>query len=151
MNKAMSEKISSVDWYAKELPSELSKIIESGFCESDEGIFIAALRKKSTNVSKKDFPDRTGYECFVNSIHIDDFVGSNYLAYACLFVEKIFECWRSNRNAGVIQAIISSDDLGAVVKLHFLRAGEAWLDSNLETYEEGILVADSLTIRICER
>lgn len=148
MNKKMAEEMRCIDWGNRELPSSLSELITPGFCEQDGCIFFVSLRVRDTNATTSDFPDKTGYECFVNSIHIDDFVQFDYLPYACLFVETCFAMWRRSGIRGDIKAIISSDELGALVKFHLVRDSETWVDQDLEKYEDGILVVDSTSMTL---
>jgi hypothetical protein len=142
MNRNMAMKIESINWGNKTLPPELSTLLRSGFREGEGCIFLASLAG-STNASLSNFPDRTGYECFINSIHVDDYVQNDYLLYACLFVEGLFNAWSYRNATSPISAIISCDDLGATVKFHLTRKGESWISEELEKYEEAILVADS--------
>lgn len=124
----------------------LLELLASGFFIDDGCAFLAALQTRGGNSRLDSFPDRTGYECFINSIHIDDYVASDFVLQACLFVEALFESWRGVEGTGCrkLQAIISCDEFGAVVKFCLVRDGESWLSDDLEKYEEGILVADSL-------
>ena len=87
--------------------------------------------------------DKTGYECFINSVHVDDYVQCDYVAYACLFAEALLSTWRHSGARDIAQAIISSDEFGAVVKFHVARSGESWVNEELEKYEQALLVADS--------
>lgn len=130
------------------LPLELAKVVDQGFLLKDDFVILAALSKINTNATVGDFPDKTGYECFINSIHIDDYVDSNYLAYACLFVENCFAEWRRGGRAGNIIAIISNDDFGAVIKFHLMRNSESWVGPDLDEYEDAVLVADSTLISL---
>ncbi|MFC5769825.1 hypothetical protein [Thauera sinica] len=98
-------------------------------------------------MSSQDFPDKTGYECFVNSVHIDDYVSAEYLTYAFIFVEDCFASWeREGRNESLL-AIVVCDEFGAVVKLHVARDGESWTGNDLEKYEEGILIVREDKVR----
>ena len=148
MNNKMANEICLIDWNQKKLPSILSEIVFTGFRKENDCFCLDALTKGKTNVTYSDFPDKTGYECFINSIHIDDFIDSNYLAYACLFVEDCFDMWRRSGFQEKLQAIISSDEFGSLVKLHIVRKGEAWVSDELEQYEESILVADSTVLTL---
>lgn len=143
MNKKMSVELDNINRDCKTLPSELSELISQGFCIREGCTLLAALAKGSTNVSAGDFPDKTGYECFINSVHVDDYVQSNYLDYACLFAEALLNAWRKSSTSDTAIVIVSSDEFGAVVKLHVTRSGEAWVSNDLERYEEAIFVADS--------
>lgn len=148
MNKKMMAEMKSVNWANLKLSPKLSKLIELGFYELDDCTFCVAFASLATNATVKDFPDKTGYECFVNSIHIDDFVESDYLAHACMFVEGFFNVWRQRKKKQIIRAIISSNKSGAVVKFHVIREGESWTDQDLEKYEDAVLVAESSLIEL---
>jgi hypothetical protein len=148
MNKKMATQIQHLNRNGGALPEALFQLAKSGFFEREGCIFLASLATAHTNVSARDFPDKTGYECFINSIHMDDHVQEHYLYYACLFVEKLFLAWRIRSPNEVARAIISSDDSDAVVKFHTLREHESWVSEDLEKYEESILVADSSTLSL---
>lgn len=130
------------------LPSELAEMVGEGFVTQDGSLLLRSLSRINTNVALTDFPDRTGYECFINSIHVDDFVSGDYLAIACLLIETFFHEWRRYGQPGVIRAILSCDDLGAVVKIHLARPGEDVVAENIEGYEDAILVADSSEVTL---
>jgi hypothetical protein len=151
MNKRMAKEMDGVTWRDRPLPHELSALVAQGFEELDGCVFLASLKKAGTNAKQEDFPDKTGYECFINSIHIDDFVQSDCLAFACLFIEACFSAWKQSGISGDLTAVISDDESGAVVKLHRARSDEFWVSSDLENYrEEAVLVAhsSSMTIKI---
>jgi len=143
MNKKMSHALHSINRDIKVLPPELSTLIEQGFCIRDGCILLAALADQGTNVTLHDFPDKTGYECFINSFHVEDYVKNDYLSYAYLFVEVLLNAWVTLNKNDRATAIVSSDESGTVVKLHVSREGESWLADNLEGYEEAILMVDS--------
>ncbi|WP_155953880.1 hypothetical protein [Pseudomonas sp. URIL14HWK12:I7] len=143
MNGKMKKELEGVDRVERQLPSSLADIAAAGIIENGGCFLLSALASKSTNAAESDFLDRTGWECFVNSIHIDDFAESDYLFNAILFVRSVFGEWARRRYGGGFQSIISSDEFGSVVKFHFLRDGESWVGSDLEKYEESILLVDS--------
>ncbi|WP_417695732.1 hypothetical protein [Pseudomonas sp.] len=143
MNEKMRMDLKEVDRGGRQLPSSLSVFVARGITERAGCFFLAALVDKKTNAVEADFLDRTGWECFVNSIHVDDFATSDYLLNACLFVQSIFRAWKRRGYPGTFQAIISNDEYGSVVKFHLLRNGESWVGSDLEDYEDSILLVDS--------
>ena len=145
-NKKFKEVVGGISRGEESLAESLLDLLAGGFVIDDGCAFLAALKTRGGNSRLDSFPDRTGYECFINSIHIDDYVASDFVLQACLFVETLFESWRGAEGTGCrkLQAIISCDEFGAVVKFCLVRDGESWLSDNLEEYEEGILVADSL-------
>ncbi|WP_143219491.1 hypothetical protein [Achromobacter xylosoxidans] len=138
----MKETLASAVWKGGKTPEKLFDMLRSGFSIENECVFLASLATKRRNVSGDNFPDKTGWECFVNSIHIDDYCTSAYVLNSIIFLDDLFKKWRE-RKEGVLQAIVSSDEFGAIVKFHLLRDGESWVDQNLEKYEDPILVVDS--------
>jgi hypothetical protein len=90
-----------------------------------------------------DFPDRTGYECFVNHVHIDDYVSDAsppaLAALGVAFAERL--CDALTAHGGKFAVIVSSDDTSCSVRFHRLRDGEQRVADNLESYrDEGVLV-----------
>ena len=144
VNKKFKEVVGGIRRGA--LAENLLELLASGVVIDDGCVFLAALKARGGNSRLDSFPDRTGYECFINSIHIDDYVASDFVLQACLFVEALFESWRGVEVTGCrkLQAIISCDEFEAVIKFCLVRDGESWLSDDLEKYEEGILAADSL-------
>ena len=143
MNKKMSDLINDMSCKTKSLPADLSNHISMGFCKRNGCQLLSALSNKQVNVDLNNFPDKTGYECFFNSVHIDDYVESNYLDNAFLFIDELFKAWRQHDKNELLNAIVSKDEFGLVVKFHLERIGESWVSDNLEKYEDAILIVDS--------
>lgn len=143
LNATMRGVLSSDIPAADGLPPELLEISTDGFREADGCVVLDALFRRGVNAGVDDFPDRTGFECFVNSIHIDDYVDARYLSTAFLFVDACLARWRKQGLSGTMRAIVSCDEFGANVKFHLAREAESWLAEDLEGYEDPILVVDS--------
>jgi hypothetical protein len=114
---------------------------EPEIVEIDGCVFLSEEYSRSKSVCLRDFPDRTGYECFVNHIHMPGGSKSDLL--------KLFERIVALRNAlqrlhdGNFEMIISVADEKATLRFHKYRAGERWLNDNLDGYgEEGILAIE---------
>ena len=143
MNSEMLGKYNQLSFLNVELNHGLSEIIASGFEEKNGCFFLKECINIVSNVSVNNFPDKTGYECFINSINIDDYVQEDYLAQGIYFVQKVFHQWDKLKNNHMLIAILSLDDFGLKVKFHVQRLGESWLADELEDYEESILMVDS--------
>lgn len=143
MNERMRKELVGISLEGKNLPSGLSELLELGFFEMNGCVFIQSLKDKCLSVSQASFPDKTGLECFVNSVHIDDYVEFDFISYALLFIEKCFELWRVSAGGGKLAVIMSGDEFGVVVKFHILREGESWLCANIEEYDDAVFCADS--------
>lgn len=125
------------------LPAELSKLAAGGFFEQNGIHFLSCLEPLARSAVLSDFVDRTGYECFVNSIHVDDYVSDDFLGCAIDFADQLFVAWRNSGVDAVLNVIVSCDETGAVVRCHSSRKGERWLAANLDGYDEAVLVVDS--------
>jgi len=139
-NKAMESLLADLPHVVME--GELERIARSDFVERDGCIFIAALNPQS-HMSLDSFPDRTGYECFVNSVHIDDYVSDDLLATAISWLSLVLDQWNKFGLPGVLQGSVSTDEFGATVKVYVLRPNEPWLGDDLEGYEQAVLTVNS--------
>ena len=144
MNKKMINLINKTNHAGSQLPKELEDLIDQGFVEEDGCFFIFSQFEKMTNASKSNFQDKTGHECFINSIHIDDFVKKDYIINSLLFVNSIFCKLPADKNK--IKAIVVADDAGALVKIHSIREGEFWIDDNLDEYADAVFTAEFIDI-----
>lgn len=144
MNRQMSTVYSQISLADYKLDRTLLEIAESGLGRKEDCFFIEKCINIDTNASLDDFPDKTGYECFINSINIDDYVDCDYLLQGVMFTRKIFSLWNDLGENQKLIANFSLDEFGLKVKFHLERSGEQWLSDELEDYEESILVVDSL-------
>jgi hypothetical protein len=143
LNHRMAAEIGGSEWSDHPLPSELGAVAAKGFIETDGCYFLEELFQNGASVSQRDFPDQTGYECFINSVHVDDYVEGCYLAVALHFAETLLTVWRQRGLPKTLNVIVSSDEMGAVVKCHVVRDGQSWLAEDLNKYEEAIMKVDS--------
>jgi len=119
------------------LSPELSRVLAGGFVEERGCVLLASEAHNSAWTRVADTHDETGYECFINHLHIESL--QEALELARRLIEALAE-----RFTGRFAVIVSFDGREATVRFHRLRAGQAWLSDNLEEYEEGIAVLDSI-------
>lgn len=114
-------------------------MMNSTLLEVEGCVFLKALFE-ADHSGRQSFPDDTGYECFVNHIHMDDFVDDNLVSAGIVFLNEI--SIRLNRQLPNRQftGIISADNEGCVVRFHSIRPGEQWVGDDLEAYEEAVCV-----------
>ena len=137
----------------KSLNRKLAELLDSGFTRADGCVLHAAQEKLRGNATLEDFPDRTGYECFVNHIHVEDYLdGSDIfgqvarLGQGIAFGYNLKEKLSSFSANESFRVIVSSDESSCSVRFHVIRNGEEWLSSDLDSYEnEAILVIDTCT------
>src|SRR5262249_56664019 len=104
-----------------------------------------------------DFPDRTGYECFVNHIHIDDYVSEDIVNQSIGYASKVLHKWNDEKFDGELISIISVSKKNecsrrdeATVRFHYRRRNESWLASDLDGTEEAILEISSSDLAFFE-
>jgi hypothetical protein len=128
---------------ADPLHPSLQEIVDHGFVRVDDCSLIVDLLPESTNVTRFSFPDRTGYECFINSVHVEDYSDQNPLGQAYELVMRVFDAWRHYEPGQTLVAVVSVDELSVVVKFHMKRLGEQWVGENLDAYEDPIMTVES--------
>ena len=106
----------------------------------DGSVLFKREFEQAKGAAVSDFPDRTGFEAFVNNFHRPYDKTSESLQTSLYFATKL-----RNRLAEIKEhqfvVILSVSEGDCVVRFHQLRQGENWLADDLETYtEEGILV-----------
>lgn len=125
------------------LPSPNPSAMAGGFRREGECIVLVGTAPASTNVSRDNFPDCTGYEVFLNRIHAYDFCDSGSLIDALGFVSALFTEWVRFSDPRALRAIVSYRSEDAVICWHVVREGEVWSNHDCTDSEEAILEIDS--------
>lgn len=141
-NTPMKELLASVAVLPPTHPA-LAAIIDEGLEVRGGCYFLAALLRKTTSVSRSNFIDCTGYECFVNSIHIEDYDDKAPLPQAIQFVLGVFAAWHTWRHTSSLVAIIGVNESSVVVKFHAKRPTERWLCDDIELYDDPTMSVES--------
>src|SRR5262249_34008593 len=102
------------------LPVALSAVINEGFVTQGAGSFLRWLCEHRGNAIPPMFPDETGYECFINHIHIDTH-SEEPLPLAMVFADKVGKAWVSSGAMNSLRVIVSCNDTGCVVRCHVVR------------------------------
>lgn len=103
---------------------------------SEVGEFVLLKNNYEANkhVRPADHEDKTGYECFINHVHLP-FDGTGASLKSCLnyaiALQKGLARIAKNRSFLVIASV---NDDGCTVRFHQLRQGEAWIGDDLEEY-----------------
>ena len=128
----------------KKLDFSLNELLSDGFINRNECFLLTKLYKNQAHISANDLIDKIGYECFVNSLHIDDYVDNDHFIQTILFSEAILKLWNESNNKEVLEVIVSETDFGFNIKFHVKRNNEVWIDLNdLNNIEEAIMVLNS--------
>jgi hypothetical protein len=127
------------------VPAQLSTALEAGLADVD-GCLLLESQRELVHASLEQFQDRTGYEAFVNHLHLDvEGADPRESARAGLAaVMELSELVEAFPDAGPVQVVLSvdlDDPRSITVRFHRRRAGEAWLSADLEGFlTEAILV-----------
>ncbi|WP_230943791.1 hypothetical protein [Burkholderia anthina] len=141
INHAMKRALSEVQLNCP-LNPPLKSIADNGFCFTEGCYFLRSLLG-STNATRGSFADCTGYECFVNSLHVEDYDLAAPLSQAVLLVKEVFAVWRVMQPTLQLVAIISADEFSVVTKFHLRRSGEQWLSDNIDGYDDPVMSINS--------
>lgn len=132
------------------LSEKLSELLSEGFTDLDGAIVFTAMRDTAEKVTPDNFPDRTGYECFVNHVHVEDHVNDSLskqpslLKQGIAFALAVESGLRSGFPGKPFEVIVAATMSGCAVRFRSVRAGEQWLASDLDGYEEeAILVLET--------
>lgn len=138
---------------AANLSSGLLGVVEPGFIVADDTVLLKTQEKRAKSIKPDNFPDLTGYECFVNHVHIEDYhgdaeLGSNaLLKQGIALANKIVEELSSVFPDKLFKVIVAANESGCSVRFHLIRCGENWLSDDLDKYsQEAILVLETSPI-----
>ena len=125
----------------KKVNTDLKEIITDGFVNINECYFIKSLYNLQSHINELDFQDKTGYECFINSIHVDDYVEKDFLLHSILLSDLILKLWNDLKNNLILNVIISETDFGYNLKCHIKRVNEVWIDmQQIENFDDAIML-----------
>lgn len=131
------------------LDQRLMQFLGQGFTQIDGAIVFTAMRSIAKNVKPENFPDLTGFECFVNHIHVEDQLGpapgsTGLLKQGIAFGLATDSQLRSTFPGKPFKVIVAATAHGCGARFHLARPGEEWLANNLEGYgDEAILVLET--------
>jgi hypothetical protein len=129
-----------------DVPDELAQILGDGIRVVDDCLVVG----KSDAVPLLDsvraaVMDKTGYECFVNHVHLKEREDSAaVLGHALAFCKRVSAEAVSVAPNRLVRFIISKNGKDWTVHFHTLRPDESYVSDDLEGYaEEAVLVLDS--------
>lgn len=154
MNRIMESslgKASPVEFTNGEKPGRgLLRLLDQGFSQIDGAIVFTAMRNIAENIKPENFPDLTGFECFVNHIHVEDHLDESVLDPAALLKQGVAFALaaetqlRSAFPGKQFKVIVAATKRGCGARFHSVRPREEWLASNLDGYgDEAILVLET--------
>ena len=106
---------------------------------ADGSVLLKNEYDRSDHVKLSHFPDRTGYEAFVNHVHFP-FDGERESLFRCLSYASAITRKLAPMEGRRFQIVVSVGD-DCTVRFHEVRPGEIWLTEDFDLYtEEAILL-----------
>ena len=130
------------------LEPPLAQLLRSGLVQED-GCWLLASQVETPRASQRDlFPDRTGYEAFINHLHISDVLEpgagptpGRILSQAIAWARELEALLAPRGDFEIVVAVDREAVEDCNVRFYRRRPGERWLDDDLESYaQEGLLV-----------
>jgi hypothetical protein len=130
------------------LDAELESYLKSGLALQRDGTIVSIAALRGANADRGRFPDRVGYEAFVNKMHLDDWCSDalaqapleEKLAHGLVLADRV-GTWAVEHESSVVVVIsadVASDDI--VFRFHGVHAGEPpWL-TEIESCREPVVV-----------
>ncbi len=119
----------------KALPQRLLKLLDGGFKEEEQCVFLSVLKNEAP-VKRADFADRTAYECFVNHIHVEDYLENGglppleMLGRGIALAREIRDRLARLHGAKHFRVIVAFDGMTCTVRFHMIRVDEEWIDKD---------------------
>jgi len=145
-NRKMSELLDRLRLKNKNLSvtldTRLRFLILPGLSQVGDAVVLAS-QKDLAHVKPEDFTDETGYECFVNHVHLTDHITrrtepSALLEQGLAFAEALADELPRNSETEHFRVILTMEEDECTVRFHKIRASQNWLSSDLDDYEEAI-------------
>ena len=131
----------------KALPQKLLALLNAGFVEEEGCVFLSGL-KKGAPVKRLDFPDCTGFECFVNHIHVEDYLENGglppleMLGRGLALAQELKTQLSRLHSTKHFRIIVTFDGSSCSVRFHTVRADEEWAAKE-HGREEAIAILDT--------
>ena len=146
MNEVMCEALAIAALEHIALADKLKSILSQPIEERD-GMFIQKTAPAEiSSRMRANLQDRTGLECFINHIHIEDYLDDNEkrtsagillqgLTYAISLRQKL----RGTHSGASFNIILTQSAESCSVRFHKIRENESWLRNDIEDYtDEGV-------------
>jgi hypothetical protein len=141
MNSGMSRRVQRLragrKFIGAELAPALAELAAGRLVETDQGIVLERLLPKT--IDPNVFQDKTGFEAWINKIHVEDYVdettqgADDVLLQGLLYAERLAAKFAARGGAFRIFLCVDNDSNDVTCRFHVVREGEPWFidDPNL--------------------
>lgn len=141
MNSSMQRLLESMRLSRACGVAEVSQTQVPQMVMANGSVLLADQYRLSITTSPNQFPDRTGYECFVNHVHLP-FDGTRAAMLQLMGriegLRKSLRAYAPDRNFQITLSIANGE---GTIRFHERRPGEAWLADDLEGYTQEAVAA----------
>lgn len=139
------------------LPVQLHELIKKGVTFDQKYFLFKAFHNEHEPIDKewvrKNYTDDTGFECAVNSFHLEDYCKTDLQSLGQLaniglkLLNEFKEYWQENFKVSCVAILTMQLDTefgpDAVFRFHKKRQGQFWIDLNsIELSQEAIMVME---------
>lgn len=122
----------------------LSGLLSKGWICVEGGYFLAHFFEIRKGTGRQHFPDATGHECFINALHVDDYIEEGFFTQALALADALIVSWEAQGFGHALKVSVGETDFGFHINAHAVRPGEVWIDeAQVENFEEAILIMRS--------
>ena len=140
-NRPMKELLAGCDVERAELAPALRAVLDEGLVQIDGCLLLTSQSKLVSRRVRDQLPDKTGFECFVNHLHLEQDVkiaGRPLVEQAIVFGRELQAAARKLGIEEQLAYIVAGDSKEMSIRFHVLRPGEQWLSADIEQYEEAV-------------
>jgi len=132
------------------LSDELSDLLQAGFTVIHSAVVFSAMNQAARKTPVSSFPDLTGYECFINHLHVEDYFegftedSQQLLCQGIAFALEVKRQLQFSFPGRQFNLIIAYNEFGCNFRFHTVRTGESWLPADLEQLtREAIMILET--------
>jgi len=141
INSSMQRLLDSMKISLNGAPTAANPESLPGLVTVEGCVLLADEAQGCQSVSLNDFPDRTGFECFINHFHVPferTPAGLLKLIARIAGIRRALSQYAPTRNFRILVSVSKGE---CTIRFHECRPGEAWLAKDLEGYGEESVAA----------
>ncbi len=124
------------------MADELRILLNDGLVHNKGCVLLKSQVRLTQPYDSERFLDETGYECFVNHVHLDDILASTDACYllgqALVLADGLAIVKSTAAIVEEIEYIVAGGPEEVSIRFHAIRTGQSWLADDLETYAEAV-------------